>query len=419
MEVIVTNSHKIALFFLISVLYLSSCNDNSTNPTNTNNSIDTAFTNITWATNTIQFEAKDVLETDSTFTYFLFDVNNVNAKKLKEGSFIYVYGKALKKVYSVESDNRYILINTDPCLFTDAVKDADISWNRPINFDKAIKSYFYNGKKHDIPQGDEFEMSAPIGNDMKMKITIKTEKDRMDASCDIIKEIGKVGEVKYGFEGFVQNMVSTGKIKITDGKLKEFSQKNQNIEGEVTVQLVATGSLNQMLGPIELPFVLMKIPIVVGGIPMFLNLKILFVINTTTASIDASAYIKSKFTFNSETGIKYDGTTYAAEASAGPYKYDFIKDSNWVASSVVAGLNFGLTFPRFELEMFGEIIVPYVQTAFLIGGSFTTGTKPCMKIDCSYIGAIGVDLSFLGLKASYKKNLWQWDQNIRKSGQCD
>jgi hypothetical protein len=138
------------------------------------------------------------------------------------------------------------------------------------------------------------------------------------------------------------------------------------------------------------------------------------------ASLDASAHIKTKFKFNSETGIKYDGTDVGVTGSAGPYNMDFLKDSCWVGSSTAAGINFGLTFPRFELQIFGNTIVPYAHTAFLIGGTFTAGVKPCLKIDASYIGAVGYNFNFLGLlKMKGSKNLWQFDRNIKKIGECD
>jgi len=406
------------LFIAFFTIIVYSCNENSTS---VDNSSDKSNVDVVWSSNTVQFQPDEVIETDSLFSYFIFLKNNENAHKLKVGSIIFLYGKALKKVVEIDSSDSQIHIKTEVCTLNEAITDGEISWEQTIDWNKASASIVFGETKKEsilIGGGENFDITFPLGS-MKGKITLKTKGSRLDALCEISEEINKGINVKYGFEGFIQNMKTQGNIKLENGELKEFNCKNKNIEGEVTVQLTAIGSLNQLLGAVELPFTLIKVPIVLSGIPMFLNIKILFVINTKTASIDASAYIKSKFKFNSQTGIKYDGTNYGVEASAGPYKYDFIKDSNWVASSVAAGLNFGLTFPRFELEMFGNILVPYAHTAFLIGGSYTTGIKPCLTIDCSFIGAMGVNLKFLGLKTSFSKTLWQYDKNIKKAGTCN
>ncbi|ROL61418.1 hypothetical protein D9V86_05890 [Bacteroidetes/Chlorobi group bacterium ChocPot_Mid] len=409
---------KIYLFSIVFVAFIVySCNENSTSNVTPK---DVSKVDVVWSSNTVQFQPEEVTETDSLYSYLIFSKGNVNVHKLKVGSIIFLYGKALKKVTEIDSSGAEINIKTGDCTLNEAITDGEINWAQTIDWNKASATIVLgNTKKESIlVEGQNFDVSFPLGS-MKGKITLKTKGSRLDALCEISEEINKGTNIKYGFEGFIQNMKSEGSIKLEKGELKEFDCKNKNIEGEVTLQLVAVGSLNQLLGSIELPYTLIKVPIVLAGIPMFLNIKILFVINTKTASIDASAYIKTKFKFNSQTGINYDGTNYGVEASAGPYKYDFIKDSNWVASSVAAGLNFGLTFPRFELEMFGNILVPYAQTAFLIGGSFTTGTKTCLTIDCSFIGAMGVNLKFLGLKSSFSKTLWQYDKNIKKAGTCN
>jgi hypothetical protein len=413
------NIYKIIILSVVAIAILVSCSsDNPTTPTPTP---DATKVDVKWTDITVQFQPEEVISTDSTFSFFKFDSNNNNAKKLKVGSIIFVYGKALKKVSTIEDKSGQITVKTKYCRLNEAISDGEISWTKNIKWNSSLLSLVGSDSKKNVVQvGEktEVEFKFPV-DDLQGEIKLTLKDNRLDASCNVIKEVNKMTKVTYGFEGYIQDVKSEGKIKFANGTLQEFNHVNKNIEGEVTVQLIATGSLSELLGPIELPFVLLKVPIVVGGFPMMINLKVLFVINTKTITADASAFVKSKFKFNSTTGIKYDGTEFGANANVGPYSYDFVKDSNWVGSSMVAGLNFGITFPRFELEMFGETIVPFVHTAFLIGGSFTAGTKPCMTIDASFIGAVGCNLDFFGvLKGSVTKTLWQFDKNIRKSGTC-
>jgi hypothetical protein len=61
--------------------------------------------------------------------------------------------------------------------------------------------------------------------------------------------------------------------------------------------------------------------------------------------------------------------------------------------------------------------VPWIQTAFLIGGDFTF-TPPWQQAKCMYIGACSFDISFLGFKYSANKTLWQEEKVLLKAGEC-
>ncbi len=411
------------LLIIIAFAAMASCSkDNSSTNTTPDNTVDVAYANISWTPATIKFEANEVVENDSTYDVVSFSSDNSKAKNLKIGDILFIFGKALKKVSTISENNGKITVETEFCTLNEAIANGEIVWNKKMLWTEDLIQGVQIDSKYPTVQkimGNSIEFSFPVGNGMTGKIKMVMNKERLDATCEITKEIG-IAKIRYAMEGFAQKIKSEGKIKYENQKLKEFKYVNSNVEGEVTVSLTATGSSTDLLNDIELPLVLVKVPLVIAGIPCFFNVKMLFVINTKLASIDASAHIKSKFTFNSTTGVKYDGTDVGIVGSAGPYNMDFIKDSCWVGSSVAAGINFGLTFPRFELGIFGNVIVPYVHTAFLIGGSFTAGTKPCLKADASFIGAAGYDLNFFGLiKFKGKKNLWQFDKNIKKIGQCD
>ena len=87
------------------------------------------------------------------------------------------------------------------------------------------------------------------------------------------------------------------------------------------------------------------------------------------------------------------------------------------ASSAI-GANFGLAFPRLEIGIFDKLIVPWIHTAFLIGGDYTF-TPPCQQAKCQFIGACGIDFKFLlGYSYSLNKTLWQEEKVLLQAGEC-
>ncbi|MCX6225428.1 MAG: hypothetical protein NTV01_11885 [Bacteroidia bacterium] len=160
---------------------------------------------------------------------------------------------------------------------------------------------------------------------------------------------------------------------------------------------------------------LLKYPVMVGPIPVIINVKVLFVINCVVP-VDGSSQVEAKFEFNSTTGIKYNGTEVSADASIGDQSINKNKAQTGASSAI--GVNFGLAFPRLEIGIFGEVIVPYIQTSFLIGGDYTF-TPPCQQAKAQFIGACGVDLSFFGFGYSAKKTFWQEEKILLKSGDCE
>jgi hypothetical protein len=409
---------------IIAIFFLSSCSDdNPTQPPNTNTSKDTSYVNVIWTPNTIQFTESDVFQNDDKYTTITFKETATNASKLKAGSIVFIYGKALKKVASVTSSSGKIQVQTTSCTLNEAISDGEISWKQNLKWTKElISSIRVDTKAPQVTKVTDttFEVKFPMPNSLECEIKMNMKNEKLETSIEVTREINKFTKVKYSFEGYLQNMKNEGKIKFQNSQLREFKCTNSNIEGECTVGITAIASSSDLLGPIEIPFTLIKVPYIFYGIPVTLNLKLLLVINTKMASIDASAFLKTKFKYNSIAGITYDGTDVGVTASAGPYNFDYLKDSNWVATSVAAGINFGIAFPRLELDIFDETVVPYIQTAFLVGGSFTAGVKTCLTVDASFIGAVGFNFNFFGLaKGSGTKNLWQYDKNIKKIGDCN
>jgi len=259
---------------------------------------------------------------------------------------------------------------------------------------------------------DGFEFEFTYGEyDYRIKFDFSDEK--ADVEFEISKDLVTPITARFLATGSINNFHSSADLKFEDSELTQFNQKNANMQGEIVLNLTVAGSGRDEV-TFDFPVVLLKYPVMVGPIPVVINLKVLFVVNCVVP-IDGSSQVEAKFSYNSTTGFKYNGTTVSADASIGDQTMN--KNIAQTGASSAIAANFGLAFPRLEIGIFDEVIVPYIQTAFLIGGDFTF-TPACQQARAQFIGACGVDLSFLGFGYSANKTLWQEEKVLLKSGDC-
>ena len=89
------------------------------------------------------------------------------------------------------------------------------------------------------------------------------------------------------------------------------------------------------------------------------------------------------------------------------------------AASQAAGVNFGVGYPRVELDVFGESIVPWAQIAYLVGGTYTF-FPACQSADALILGSAGYDLSFLGIVdlGGDSVEFFKEQRPLLRAGQC-
>ncbi|NJK96610.1 MAG: hypothetical protein HC905_18315 [Bacteroidales bacterium] len=328
---------------------------------------------------------------------------------------MFIHGVALRKVTNVTRNDNEIIVETEYTTLNEAITDGRISWNKEIRFDKGVVPVVQmHGKNmaYKTTNSDGFEFEFPYG-DYNYRIKFDFSDTIADIEFEVAKDLVKPLTAKFLAKGSIENFYSSTEMEFEDGELTNFGQRNSNMSGELVVNLTVAGSGRDDL-TFDFPVVLLKYPLMVGPIPVIINLKVLFVINCYVP-VDGSSQVEVKFKYNSTTGIKYDGYDVSADASAGTPSMDESITETGASSSIAA--NFGLAFPRLEIGVFDEVIVPWIQTAFLIGGDYTF-TPPCQQAKCQFIGACGFDFSFLGFSYSAKKTLWQQEKVLLKSGDC-
>lgn len=134
--------------------------------------------------------------------------------------------------------------------------------------------------------------------------------------------------------------------------------------------------------------------------------------------LEGSSQVSAKFNYNSTTGFKFDGIDASVNASMETINIE--KNIAQTGAPGQIGANFGIGFPRLELSFANEIMVPYIQTAFLIGGFYRTGTKPCQEAKASFLGQAGLNINGTkNIKFKWNKELWNLEKILLQSGNCD
>ena len=412
---------KYIKLFLISafvVFLFNTCekDDHESPPSDTENRV----YDVTLTDNTVFIDSllvNSLVRIDSADYVYYFTGSDPKITNLQVDDILFIYGLALRRVTDITYAGDTTRVETGYATLNEAIRDGEISWNKEINFSKGVIPVVQM-KGENIPfkstGADDFEKEFEYG-DYKYRIKFTFADTAAHVEFEITKELAKPITARFLAKGFIGNFYSKTEMKFENSKLTKFGQKNSDMKGELTLNLTVAGSGRDEI-TFDFPVVLLKFPMIVGGIPVTINLKVLFVINCVVP-VDGSSQVEVKFTYNSTTGIKYDGVDVSADASIGEQNMEENKIPQTGASSAI-GVNFGLAFPRLEIGVFDKLVVPWIQTAFLIGGDYTF-TPPCQQAKCQFIGACGVDFKFLlGYSYSANKTLWQVEKVLLQAGEC-
>lgn len=409
---------KYSKLFLVSILILllfNTCKkDNPVTPTNN----DRTVYDVTLTDNTVYVDSlavESITRIDTADYIYYFESNAPAITDLQVDNILLIHGFALRRVTNITQIGNETRVETGYATLNEAIRDGEISWNKEIRFNEGVIPIVdMNGEpiqyKSATANGYEFEFKY---GDYTYKIKFAFSETRADVEFEISKNLVNPIKAKFTAKGFIEKFYSNTEMQFENSTLTRFNQKNENMKGELILNLTVAGSGRDEI-TFKLPVVLLKFPILVGSIPASINLKVLFVINCVVP-VDGSSQVEARFSYNSTTGIKYDGLNVSADASIGEQNQE--KHIAQTGASTAIGANFGLAFPRLEIAVFDDNIVPWIQTAFLIGGDFTF-TPPCQQAKSMFIGACGVDLSFLGFSYSADHTFWQEEKVLLQTAEC-
>lgn len=409
--------YQLLIIFFSLIILNSSCSEkNSTEPIDVNQENTFKF-NVTYDDSVIKFDktTSDLIVSDSINYSVSFDKDNQKAKNLKEGDIIVIGDLAIRKVKSKAKLGNKIYIQTSTCALTEAMKDADISWNYGVDFTpaKVIPSLKSQGYSIQEITSDSLNFSFKIGN-YEITGNMKYLEKQAKLELSIEKEIAGSKLAKMTIIGTMNNFRSTGKVTIRNHELQEYNSNNKNMKGEFTVKISAAGSGDDI--NVDIPFTLMKGPL---GIPFFtFDLKFLGILNAHIPG-EGSTLLEEKFTYDAEQGFEYSGSSKKATPFSN-LKHSEIKkvmENQHIGAASVAQMAWGIAVPRFEISLMGTTIA-WFHTAFLLDAYYRFNPA-CQMINAHFYGAAGWALGALTVTlASKSYNLWDKKSEILKAGDC-
>jgi hypothetical protein len=380
---------------------------------------DTVSFNVKWADNvTIVDQSQMALlkEIDLENHRYTFDAQGVADAKLdlSVGRILVIYNTSLRRISAVQNVGATLVVDTEYVDLTDAIVDGDLDWNVGVLFDPARIPEVSVAGQSVRPNADGVIDFTYTNGPFKYALKMTLQKENAAIDFSVTKGIGSNASAKLTAQGTVQSFRSRDSIVIRNHELQTYDHSLDKMTGDLTLGLVMAASGRDVVN-LELPVVLIKYPVVIGVIPVILNIKVQFVVNASIPA-EGSAQVKAEFTYDSDVGFHYAGSSVESAGRLGAVTFG--KQIAQTGAPGAIGANFGMGFPRVELGIFGETVVPWAQTAFLVGGSFTV-IPACQTADATFLGAAGVDLSFLGVKADLgSKTFFNETKPLLRAGNC-
>lgn len=333
--------------------------------------------------------------------------------KLKKGSVMLLQDLAVREVTGITHPSGHLVVATNPAAITDLIENGTLSWDQPVDFADGDAI----GGAAVPPEPDVARDSVAgrlgldsIGHGVTLKgktdsynysVTFKTAGKGVSVEMTLSKS--KPIDLSVTIRGTLGNLTTAGDIAVANRKLTGMKLSDSGLEGSFTLSYSAKPISAFGLGSaggvkITVPAEL-TVPFDVGGVPMFLGIKVAF-----EASAGFSGYNQS---LSGSYTINYDGhggfttsssgATSAAGVVQGLGKI-VLDAANAVKSGVVSFL-FGAQFPQIELGLGvkGLNVGAFVS---LVGQSGIASSDGCDTRQFEILGSAGAEASFFGLSAS-------------------
>jgi hypothetical protein len=333
--------------------------------------------------------------------------------KLKKGSVMLLQDLAVRDVTGVTHPSGHLVVATNPAAITDLIENGTLSWDEPVDFadGEAI------GGAAVPPESDVARNSVAarlgldsIGDGVTLKgktdsysyaVTFKTA--GKGVSVEITLSKSKPIDLSVTIRGTLGKLTTSGDIAVASRKLSGMKLADSGLDGSFTLSYSAKPISAFGLGSaggvkITVPAEL-TVPFDVGGVPLFLGIKVAF-----EASAGFSAYNQS---LSGSYTISYDGhggftTSSSGATSAAGVVQGLGKIALDAANAVRSGplsFIFGAQFPQIELGLGvkGLNVGAFVTLVGQSGIAFSSG---CDTREFQILGTAGAEASFFGLSAS-------------------
>ena len=238
-------------------------------------------------------------------------------------------------------------------------------------------------------------------------------------SVRLLRNQGLGVGTQYKLEGTVEKFTSQSVINFQNGDVENLSYNNKNVKGELKASMsVKTNSADFGL---KLPVTILKFPFLVGPIPVVLNVRMEYAL-FTQVPLGGHADVAATFTFDSETGFRYDGAELHAEGNVGSWSASTDTASSGAVGALAAVFTIG--FPQVEVDVLAKSFVAYARPTFQVIGNYSVSGldgSSCQTAKAAFYGVVGAKLSALGLVNFGEKQiqLWGVEKELLKEGKCD
>lgn len=409
----------VQVLFLAILFIVTSCGDDEVNSPTQPWVDDTANFEVVWQEG-VEVFSKNVcnssIKIDTAFYTFEFDKSVLKADSLQVNDIFVIDDFSVCKVNQKVDMGDKIKIFAEPVALTEAVIDADISWNYGIDFTEQTLVQGLRGQGIDVILVDgknyKFEFSY---QSIKVTGEITFNSKETPITITFEKSVGGTPVAQLVVEGKFSRFRSTGNCQIRNKQLTEFSTNANDLMGEFTVSASTAGS--GTMSNIEIPFTLVQGPL---GVPFFTwKIGFLGVFNSYVGST-GSCLISEKFSYSADQGFSFipESKKVSAEAKvkSSDIKQGKYEDQHTGGAGPVQ-VAWGVAVPRFEISLMGTTL-GWFHTAFLLDGYYNPNPA-CQMISAHFYGAAGWGLGMLGVTvASGSKNFWDTKKEILKVGNC-
>jgi hypothetical protein len=337
---------------------------------------------------------------------------NVNVSSLPVGKPLLFPNKAVRRIREVKREGGKTVIYTDPANLNEVIKDADLKWNQGFNFSKMSVSDLekirpmFGGVALAQTGGDgsslHFEGEIE-GWDIEVDLSPNSAQGRLDLTIEATK--GGQARSRIFAEGYISNFVSQGSLSYADSELQQFGYQEQGLNGRLHVIFAAVdlGSDTPLFNiPAEI-----SIPYNVG--PIFIQAKLKANVRVVPEVHGlASSQADVTVTYSADRGFSFEGGRVTPVGQLDDQNIA-ITGETVSAGTIAVGMGVGIEFPRIELAIMGETVVPYMS---LDNYTYTVYTPdpPCQEGGMRQRAVIGLTAGFLGYSYSQESEIWKREQ---------
>lgn len=320
---------------------------------------------------------------------------------LQSGDVVVLAGRAVRRVAGITRQGSQVHLATVSATLADAFQEGQIGWDLKPDFTTEGELAF----KGELEGWDITLGLIPV-SPRRLEITLEARQPAAEVSA----------------RGYVESFTSKGTLRFADGTVESLVFESLGVMGEIQVEWAATASQEQSVTgsarlefPVEIP-----IDFLVGDVvPVALRITAAARITPDVRLEGASSRGAFKVGFGADEGFSFAAGKATPVGSISRHEPAITGTVN-STGTLTTGLGFGIEFPRVELRVFGESVVPFVSIDTYSYSLFKPATGPGR--DPCHVGALvskGVaayNLSTLGFADAPDGELEIWRKEFKRYG---